>query len=88
MSQSNANKWMHLLHTVLNQAGADQDLLPARTADEVAVLLAKPKTAVPSPSPLCGMMVLSGPSSVRKILRSKKNTTGARRNVTRSQTSS
>jgi hypothetical protein len=34
MSQSNANKWIHLLHTVLNQALAHQDLLPARNADE------------------------------------------------------
>ena len=25
MSQSNAHKWVHLLHTVLNQALADQD---------------------------------------------------------------
>jgi hypothetical protein len=34
MSQSNANKWMPLLHTVLNQAFAPQELLPARTAGE------------------------------------------------------
>jgi hypothetical protein len=34
MSQSNANKWIHLLHAVLNQALAHQDLLPARNADE------------------------------------------------------
>jgi hypothetical protein len=34
MSQSNANKWIHLLHPVLNQTLADQQLLPARTADE------------------------------------------------------
>ena len=37
MSQSNANKWIHLLHPVLNQALADQELLPARTADDVAL---------------------------------------------------
>jgi hypothetical protein len=34
MSQANANKWLHLLHTVLNQAFAQQELLPARTAAE------------------------------------------------------
>jgi len=34
MSQSNANKWIHLLHTVLNLALAHQHWLPARTADE------------------------------------------------------
>ena len=33
LSQSNANTWIHLLHTTLNLALADQDLLPARTAD-------------------------------------------------------
>ena len=36
MSQSNANKWIHLLHPVLNQTLADQELLPARTADALA----------------------------------------------------
>jgi hypothetical protein len=34
LSQSNANKWIHLLHTTLNWALANQDMLPARTADE------------------------------------------------------
>jgi Helix-turn-helix of DDE superfamily endonuclease len=34
MSQSHAKKWIHLLHMVLNHAFANQDLLPARTADE------------------------------------------------------
>lgn len=32
MSQSNANKWIHLLHRVLNHALATQDCLPTRTA--------------------------------------------------------
>ena len=41
MSQSNANKWIHLLHAVLNHALAHQELLPARTADELAVMLAR-----------------------------------------------
>ena len=39
MSQSNANKWIHLLHAVLNQALAHHELLPARTADDLAALL-------------------------------------------------
>jgi Helix-turn-helix of DDE superfamily endonuclease len=88
MSQSNAHKWIHRLHPVLNQALADQDLLPARTADELAALLAKPTTEAPSAAPLVGMMVLSGPSSVRKILRSQKKTTVASRSGTRSKTAS
>src|SRR5919109_1194018 len=40
MSQSNANKWIHLLHPVLNQALVNQDLLPARTAEEFAAMFA------------------------------------------------
>src|SRR5215831_5493556 len=39
MSQANANKWIRLLHTVLNQALAQQELLPARTTGELATLL-------------------------------------------------
>src|ERR671918_458748 len=38
MSQSNTNNWLHLLHTVLNQALANQELLPARTAAEFAAM--------------------------------------------------
>ena len=36
MSQSNANKWIHVLHPVLNQALANPERLPARTAAEKA----------------------------------------------------
>ena len=88
MSQSNTNKWIHLLHPVLNQALAHQDLLPARTADELAALLASKQSKEGSTPPLFGMMVLNGPSTVRKTLRNSKSITVARRNVTRSKTSS
>ena len=88
MSQSNANKWIHLLHAVLNQALADQDLLPARTADELAALLTPHNTKATSTSPLFGMMVLNGPSSVRKTRRSSKSITVGRKNDPRSKTSS
>src|SRR5919108_3606772 len=54
MSQANANKWIHLLHPVLNRALAQQDLLLARTADELTALLATKRTnAMPTP-PLFG----------------------------------
>jgi hypothetical protein len=86
MSQSNANKWIHLLHTVLNKALAHQDLLPARTAEELAALLTPNQSKEGSTPPLFGMMVLSGQSTVRKILKSSKNTTVARRSATRSKT--
>ena len=88
MSQSNANKWIHLLHAVLNQALAHQELLPARTADELAVMLAAKRTKdVPTP-PLFGMMVLSDRSTAQPIQRTSRNTTAARRSATRSKTSS
>jgi hypothetical protein len=86
MSQSNANKWLHLLHAVLNQALADQDLLPARTADELAGLLKRHKTEAAATSPLFGMMEPNVPSHGRKMPRNKRSTTAARRNVTRSKT--
>jgi hypothetical protein len=59
MSQSNANKWIHLLHTVLNQTLAQQELLPVRTAAELTTLLATKQTQGGSTSPLFGMMVLN-----------------------------
>ena len=88
MSQSNANKWIHLLHTVLNHALAHQDLLPARNADELAEMFAAKRTAGGPRAPLFGMMVLNDQSTVPPIPRTKKTTTAARRNAIRSKTSS
>jgi hypothetical protein len=88
MSQSNANKWLHLLPTGLNQALAQQELLPAHTAGELAMLLPSQQTNERTTPPLCGMMVLNGQSTVRQILKSRKNTTVARRNATRANTAS
>jgi len=88
MSQSNANKWIHLLHPVLNQTLADQALLPARTADDLAALLATQPTEGSSTSPLFGMMGPNDRSSVQPIRKTSKSTTVARRNATRSTTSS
>src|SRR5688572_3040463 len=73
MSQSHANKWIHLLHTVLNQALAQQELLPARTAGELATLLTSKQTQAGSTSPLFGMMVLSDPSIARGMPRSSRS---------------
>ena len=88
MSQSNANKWIHLLHAVLNQALARQELLPARTADEFAVMLDAKRTEGIPPPPLFGMMVLSDRSTALPIPRPSRNSTVARRSATRSKTSS
>jgi DDE superfamily endonuclease len=59
MSPSHANTWIPLLHAVLNQAWAHQDLLPARNADDWAVMLAAKRTEGVPVSPLFGMMVRS-----------------------------
>ena len=88
MSQSNANKWIHLLHPVLNQALADQELLPARTADDLAAMLTTPPTEASAPSSLFFMTGPNAPSNVRKTRRSNKSITVGRRNATRSKTSS
>jgi hypothetical protein len=88
MSQSNANKWMHRLHTVLNLALAHQDLLPARTADELAALLATTQTKGVPTSPLFGMMVLRDRSTAQPIQRTSRSLTVARKKAIRSKTSS
>jgi hypothetical protein len=88
MSQSNTNKWIHLLHPVLNEALAAHQLLPARTADELAAMLARREAEEASTFPLLCTMGPNDPSNVRKILRSRKNITAARRSGTRSKTSS
>src|SRR3954452_14628295 len=88
MSQSNTNKWIHLLHTVLNQALAHQELLPARTADDLTAMLTTPPIEASAPSALFFMMGPNDPSNVQKTRRSSKSITVGRRNATRSKTSS
>jgi hypothetical protein len=88
MSQSNANKWIHLLHAVLNQALADQELLPARTAAEFAGMFKPHATDGRSTIPLFGRMVRSDQSIAQPIPRTKRTTTAARRNAIRSKISS
>jgi hypothetical protein len=88
MSQSNANKWIHVLHPVLNQALANQELLPARTAAEFAAMFETHSADGNSGIPLFGMMALNVRSTARPIPKSNKNITAARRSVTRSKTSS
>jgi hypothetical protein len=64
-SQSTANKGIHLLHTVLNHALGQQELLPARTAAELATLLTSKQTEEGPTSLLVGMMVLSDRSTAQ-----------------------
>jgi hypothetical protein len=86
MSPSNANTWSHLLHPVLNQALADQELLPARTADALATMLATQQTEGRPRAPLFAMMGPNARSSAQPIPRNSKSITVARRSVTRSKT--
>ena len=88
MSQSHANTWIHVLHPVLNQALADQELLPARTAAEFAAMLKPHGTDGSSSIPLFGMMVLNVRSSARPLPKSHKSITAGRRRGTHSKTSS
>jgi hypothetical protein len=88
MSQSHANTWIHVLHPVLNQALANQELLPARTAEEFAAMFGTHPTDGRSNPPLFGMMALNVRSTARPIPKSNKTMTAARRRVTHAQTSS
>ena len=83
MSQSHANTWIHVLHSVLNQALADQERLPARTAAECAAMFKTQATDGRSTPPLVGMMALNVRSTARPIPKSHKNMTVGRRRVTR-----
>jgi transposase, IS4 family len=55
MSQSNVSKWVHLLHGALNYALSQQNLLPARTADELALRLQEEPPPSAAPTPLLSM---------------------------------
>jgi Helix-turn-helix of DDE superfamily endonuclease len=88
MSQSHANTWIHLLHRVLNQAVADHERLPARTAAEFAAMFKPQVTDGRSTTPLVGMMALNVRSTARPIPKSHKHITAARRRVPRAKTSS
>ena len=87
MSQSNANKWIHVLHPVLNQALADQELLPARTTEEFAAMFELHTADGSSTTPLVGMMALHVRSTAQPIPKSHKTMTAARRHVTRAKPS-
>jgi hypothetical protein len=88
MSQSHANTWIHLLHRVLNQAVADHERLPARTAAEFAAMFKPQATDGRSTTPRVGMMALNVRSTARPIPKSHKHITVARRSVTHAKTSS
>ena len=87
MSPSNANTWIHVLHPVLNQALADPERLPARTAAACAAMFETHATDGRSTPPLVGLMAPHVRSTARPIPKSHKRMTVARRRVTRAKTS-
>jgi hypothetical protein len=88
MSQSHANTWIHVLHPVLNQALADQERLPARTAAAFAAMFETHAPGGRSTIPRVDIMAPNVRSTVRPIPKSHKHITVARRRVTRSKISS
>jgi hypothetical protein len=88
MSQANANKWIHLLHTVLNQTLTQQELLPARTAGEFATLHTSRQTKDGATSPPFWHDGTARPIHRPRDAEEQQESTVARRNATRSKTSS
>lgn len=88
LSQSNANKWIHLLHPILTQALALGGYLPQRsaaleaTSDEIR---SEPERDEPS---LFSTMALNGPLTGRVMCTNRAFTTAASSSATRSKTSS
>ncbi len=83
MSQSNANKWIHLLHAVLNRALATAGYLPQRIARIVDNESADEDGAPAGERPLFFTMVSNAPSSDQTIPMSNDSTTAARKNSIR-----
>ncbi len=88
ISQSNANKWIHLLHPALNQALALGGYLPQRSAALGATPMGSTPLSTPDEPSLFSMMAPNVPSTDPVTRTSKASTTVARKNATRSRTSS
>lgn len=86
MSQSNVSKWVRLLLDILNTALANQGLLPARTAAELATMLqAETTPRDPEAPPFFAMMAPNDQSHDPKIVRNRKSTTVASEKTIRSK---
>jgi hypothetical protein len=88
MSQAHANQGGHRLPAVVHPALAHPELLPARHADDVAVMRAAKRRAGVPPPPLCGLRALSDRATAPAIPRTSRNPPAARQSATRSRTSS
>ncbi len=86
LSQSNANKWIHLLHPVLNQALARAGHLPQRTPALVVTSEGATPQSVPDAPSLFSTMGPNGLSTDPVTRTNKPSTTAVRKNATRSKT--
>lgn len=82
MSQSNANKWIHLLLVVLHQTLRDLGDVPARHLHALEQRLAELQASDECASPLFFMMAPNDRSLVPTITISKKRVIAARNSVT------
>ncbi len=81
MSQPNANKWLHVLLTVLHQTLMDLGDLPARHLEDLRQRLAElQKPDDPEPHPLFITMAPNGQSRAPKTLMSRTRVIAARKN--------
>jgi hypothetical protein len=78
-SPEHANTWMPLLHTGLPPAFAPSDVLPARTADAYATLLATTQTQNGSTSP---WLACWDGAAAPPLQKSRQRMTVANRNAT------
>ena len=82
MSQSNANKWIHVLLLVLHQALSDLGDAPARHLQALQQRLAELEVNQTDPSSLFFTMAPNARSSAPKIAMSKKRVIAARKSGT------
>ena len=83
MTQSNANKWIHVLLLILHQTLSDLGDAPARHLQALRQRLAEVHTSEDSASALFFRTGVNGQSHAPKIAMSKKRVIAARKSVTR-----
>jgi DDE superfamily endonuclease len=83
LTQSNANKWIHVLLLVLHQTLSDLGDAPARHLQALRQRLAEVQTSEGNASPLFFRTAPNGRSRAPKIAMNKKRVIAARKSVTR-----
>jgi hypothetical protein len=83
MTQSNANKWIHVLLLVLHQTLSDLGDAPARHLQALQQRLAELQSSETNASTLFFRTEVNGRSHAPKIAMSKKRVIAARKSVTR-----